>query len=93
MITDYPQLDCYYYNGYQLDGITAHDLTDKEKQIIDNACVLVDNRWSLRELSRNCFRSKSQLQRDFKQLKGISYELYQVVERLLSNNKSRYFSR
>ena len=87
------QLDCFYYNGYLLDGISVYDLTEKDKIIIDNACILVDNNWSLRKLSRNCCRSKSQLQRDFKHLKIISYELYKVVERVLHNNKDKYFKR
>ena len=71
------------YEGYQLD-VDKYELTDKDKMILDNAILLVDNVWSLRTLSRNVLRSKSQLSRDFqKPLRQLSYELYQIVRKRL----------
>lgn len=80
------------YNGYLLDGIYNFDLTEHEKMILDNAHDLVDNRWSLRCLSRNVGRSRSQLSRDFQgPLKRLSYELYTLVQRTYKNNTEKYF--
>lgn len=84
--------DLHYYNGYMLDSVYTYELTDKDIEILNNACALVDNTWSLRGLSRNCGRSRSQLSRDFQHpLKNLSYELYQCVKRTLQNNKAIYF--
>lgn len=81
-----------YYRGYMLDDVCSYDLTDLEKEILDNAKMLVDENWSLRELSRNVGRSRSQLSRDFqKPLKSLSYDLYGCVRRVLRNNSKKYF--
>lgn len=83
--------DLYEYNGYALD-ICIYDLTDHEIMILDNADMLVTNKWSLRCLSRNTGRSRSQLSRDFqKPLKYISYELYKLVQRTYKENSLSYF--
>ena len=92
-IVEYLGCDTYkYYNGYWLDDKESYELTASETAILENASMLVDNHWSLRELGRNCCRSKSQLQRDFKiSLRRLSYELYGCVRRTLKENKERYF--
>ena len=80
----------YEYNGYALD-ICRYDLTDRETMILDNADMLVSNKWSLRCLSRNTGRSRSQLSRDFqKPLKYLSYELYKLVQRTYKENSRSY---
>lgn len=82
--------DLFEYNGYALD-ICRYDLTDHEMMILDNAYMLVTNKWSLRCLSRNIGRSRSQLSRDFqKPLKYISYELYTLVQRTYRENSISY---
>ena len=84
--------DWSYYNSYLLDDITIYDLSDKQKELLDNACMLVDNGYSLRQLSRNVNKSKSQLSRDFqKPLRKLSFELYQCVHRTYKKNISKYF--
>ena len=81
-----------YYNGYLLDSISEWELTDKDRMILDNAHDLVDNNWSLRCLSRNVGRSRSQLSRDFQRpLKRLSYDLYLSVQRTYKNHVEQYF--
>ena len=88
----YDPTEYQYYRGYMLDDICSYDLTDHEKMILDNACMLVDENWSLRTLSRNVGRSRSQLSRDFQRpLRNLSYELYGCVKRVLRNNSDKYF--
>ena len=80
-----------YYEGYELDDICSYELTDKETTILDNAIFLVDYNLSLRKCAREVGRSRSQLSRDFKKLKSLSYDLYKVVNKQLINNKNKYF--
>ena len=76
-----------YYKGYELD-IPIYELTDRKIRVLDNACDLVDNNWSLRVLSSNVCRSKSALQRDLSiTLRKLSYDLYGVVRRTLRNHR------
>lgn len=76
-----------YYKGYALD-VPIYELTDREIRVLDNACYLVDNNWSLRVLSSNVCRSKSALQRDMSiTLKKLSYDLYGVARRILRNHR------
>lgn len=83
-----------YYEGYLLDDVYTYDLTDREKEILDNACMLVTNNWSLRELARNTSKSRSQLSRDFqKPLKYLSIELWQCVHRCYTNHYEKYFGK
>ena len=71
----------YEFEGYTID-VSKYELTEKEKEILRNAIDLVNNNWSLRELSRNCGISKSTLQKDFTdKLRYISFELYQLVRK------------
>ncbi len=92
MLDDITHLEIEYYNGYLLDGTYNFDLSEKEKVLLDNAIMLIDNNWSLRCLSRNVGKSKSQLHRDFQlSLKKVSFELYHYVNRVLQNNYIRYF--
>lgn len=78
-----------YYAGYQLD-VSRYDLTEHDIMILRNAVLLVDNIWSLRTLSRNVLRSRSQLSRDFqKPLRTMSYELWQRVQKIYQRN-TRY---
>lgn len=81
-----------YYKGYLLDDTYEWDLTDKEKMILDNACMLVDEHYTLKELSRNCYRSVSSLKRDFgKSLRSLSFELWQCVNRVKQENLKEFF--
>lgn len=81
-----------YYKGYLLDDTYEWDLTDKEKMILDNACMLVDEHYTLKELSRNCCRSVSSLKRDFgKPLRSLSFELWQCVNRVKQENLKEFF--
>ena len=80
-----------YYKGYELDDICSYELSKCQSAILDNAITLVDNRWSLRKTAAETGRSKSQLSRDFKLLRSISYDLYKVVDKQLRTNKARYF--
>ena len=77
------------YNNYQLD-VDYYELTERDKRILDNACLLVDNEWSLRELSKNCMLGKSQLSDDFKKLKYLSYELWLEVKKVYNKNVERF---
>ena len=79
-----------YYNNYLLDDIRIYELTDHEQMILDNAILLVDNNYSLRKLSRNVGRSRSQLSRDFqKPLRTLSYELYGCVRKVLRSHLNK----
>ena len=80
-----------YYNNYYLDDIYDWDLTDNDKMILDSACLVVNYNYSLRQLSKEVGRSKSQLSRDFQKLKYISYELWKLVQNVFKNNKNKYF--
>lgn len=80
-----------YYDGYLLNDICTYELTTRQVSILNNAIFLVDNAISLRQLSRETCRSKSQLSRDFKELRTISYELYKLVVKQYKINKSKYF--
>lgn len=73
------------YSGYRLD-VDRYELTQKELDILEHACMLCENRWSLRQLSRNCGVSKSELSREFQKLRAISYELYQRVQKTYYSN-------
>ncbi len=73
------------YKGYHLD-VDRYELSEKELQILEHAYMLCDNGWTLRELSRNCGTSKSELSREFQKLRSISYELYQRVQKTYCRN-------
>ena len=88
----YESSEYQYYDGYMLDNVCNYELTDLEKEILDNAIILVNQNWSLRKLSKNVGRSRSQLSRDFqKPLKRLSYDLYGCVRKVLKNNSDKYF--
>lgn len=77
----------YFNDRYELD-VPTWELTEKELEALENAYLLVENNWSIRELSRNVGKSKSQLHRDIHNLvRKTSYELYQCVKRVLDNHK------
>lgn len=83
-----------YYKGYELDDVCSYDLTDREMEILDNAYMLVNNNWSLRELARNTSKSRSQLSRDFQgSLKRLSFELWQCVHRRYKEHYEKYFGK
>lgn len=81
------------YENYELnDGVYIWSLTDKDKLVLDSAIYLLDNKCSLRKLSRNMLRSKSSLHRDLTiRLRELSFELYSCCKRQLSENKEKYF--
>ena len=79
-----------YYNGYLID-VNIYELSKLEEKILENACIMIDNRWSLRTLSKNVLKSKSQLHRDFKKLKNFSYEMYLCIHKLYKHNYNQFF--
>lgn len=84
--------DYRYYENYLLNDIEQWELTTKDKEILDRAIFIVDNRCSIRQCSKEFCISKSQLHRDIhNKLRKISYELYKCVTRQLLLNKRRYF--
>lgn len=84
--------DYRYYENYLLDDMDLWELTEKNKEILNMAIWIVDNRCSIRQCSKEFGKSKSQLHRDIHQkLRSISYELYQCVVSQLKTNKRRYF--
>lgn len=73
--------DVFMYGNYTLD-CSRYDLTPDEDRTIEVAIDLVENDWSLAELSRNSGIPRSTLQRKFQNdLKGLSFELYQLVQK------------
>lgn len=79
------------YDKYELN-IAYYELDEKQKEILQNAVMLVDYHYSLRELSKNVCKSKSTLSDDFNtELRKISYELYKCVKKVLLENKKKYF--
>lgn len=84
--------DYRYYENYLLDDMDVWELTEKNKEILNMAIWIVDNRCSIQQCSKEFGKSKSQLHRDIHQkLRNISYELYQCVLSQLKTNKRRYF--
>jgi len=84
--------DYQYYENYLLDNTNSWELTEKDKEILNMAIWIVDNRCSIRQCSKEFGKSKSQLHRDIhSKLRSISYELYQCVTSQLRINKRRYF--
>lgn len=82
-----------YYEGYILnDGLYSWNLTNRDKRILNEAIFLVDNNMSIRRLSKEFLVSKSQIHRDLTvELRKISFELYQVVQKIFKKNKEKYF--
>lgn len=78
-----------YYQGYLLDDNQyVWDLTENDKQLLDAAVYLVDNRYSIRKAALNCNYSKSTLHRKIHtQLRQLSSELYKCVIRTLSKSR------
>ena len=80
-----------YYEGYFLDDNNTYDLTSNQINILDNAIFLVDNNLSLRKLSKEVGRSRSQLSRDFQSLRKLSYELWLKVRKTYKIHYENYF--
>ena len=84
----YENEDLYSLYGYTID-VSKWDMTDSERNIVYLASELVDNDWSLSELSKNTGVPKSTLQREFtNKLRYLSYELYQCVQRRYKQHKT-----
>ena len=81
-----------YYEGYFLDDYNTYDLNDIQINILNNAIFLVDNNLSLRKLSKEVGKSRSQLSRDFKSLRKLSYELWLKVRKVYKFHHEKYFS-
>lgn len=88
-----PLTEYNYYKGYELDDICSYELSKYDKSALDNAIFLVDNNLSLRKCAKEVGRSKSSLSRDFAKLRGLSFDLYKVVQKQLRVNKEKYFRR
>jgi len=82
-----------YYENYELNtGVYSFDLTDRQKQLLDEAIWLVDNKVSIRQVSKEFGRCKSVIHKELNtKLKYLSYELYKCVQRQLRLNKLKYF--
>lgn len=81
-----------YYNNYQLDGVAVWELNENVITLLDACIFLVDNAYSLRIVERNTGISRSKLSRFInRQLRNISFELYQCCKQQLRKNKSKYF--
>ena len=80
-----------YYNNYE---ITKYywELTDIEKETLDIAIFIIDNKTTLVNTGKNFMLSKTGVYgRINKILKSLSPELYGLVHKQFKNNKSRYF--
>lgn len=82
-----------YYENYQLnDGVYIFFLSNSDKQVLDEAIWLVDNKVSIRQVSKEFGRTKSSVHRDIHtRLRNLSFELYCCVLKQLKKNKSKYF--
>lgn len=87
--------ECYndYYENYMLnDGVYNYTLSDKDKEVLDEAIWLIDNKVSIRKVCNEFGKSKSTIHRDLSiKLNNISSELYVCVKRQLNKNKAKYF--
>ena len=76
-----------------LNSLYVWELTDLDKQILDSAIWIVDNKVSIRQTAKEFYISKSKLQRQLSdKLKKLSYELYCCVRNQLLENKKKYFT-
>ncbi len=78
----------YEYKGYRLD-VSIWSLSDRKKEILDNAISFIENKYSLRQLSENCGRSTSTVCSDFHILPTISTELNDLVRAQIKSNRRR----
>lgn len=81
------------YKGYELnDTVNIWELEERDIAILDAAVELVENRYTLRELSDNVMFPRSTLSDNFKTpLRKLSAELYCSVHKILLQNKQKYF--
>ena len=80
-----------YYNGYLLDDCYSFDLTVRQKEFLDACIWLVDNKHSIRTTSLNFSIPKTSLHRWIhKDLRKLSYELYNVVNKVLKFNAEHH---
>lgn len=82
-----------YYDNYLLDN-TVHlwELTDKQKRCLDMAIYLVDNKCSVRKVSKEFGLCKTQVHWWLSnRLSRLSYELYSCVNTQFKINKQKYF--
>jgi len=78
-----------YYQNYRLDQpYQTYNMSQKEKQLMEIGIDIVENKKSVREVSRDFLISKTTLERYIHtRLRYISYELYQLVCKQLVVNK------
>lgn len=81
------------YENYELnEGVFLYELSDKDLKILESAIFFLDNKCSLRQLSKEVMISKSVLHLDLTmRLQKLSFEMYSCVKRQLLENKRKYF--
>lgn len=77
--------------GYMLD-VPSWELSKSDEEYFQCAVWIVDNKCSIRQMSKDCLVARSTFHTWYKKkLRGISYELYLCVRRQLKLNKDKYF--
>ena len=80
-----------YYENYLLD-VYSWELSDEDKELLNMAIYMVDNRCSIRQCSKEFMRSKSSIHRGMhNKVRLLSHELYKCVTKQFLQNKRRYF--
>lgn len=81
--------ESYYYSNYEVT-YAPYELSDSDRKLLDAAIYIVDNNATIREASRNFDYCKSTLHKQIhNKLKGLSYELYKCVTRVLTQHNRR----
>ena len=72
---------------YQLD-VFPYDLSERDVMLYNACCEMADNKWNIRKTARELMIGKNQLWNFINnELRGISYELFCVIERLMKQNR------
>lgn len=77
------------FHGYDIDK-PLFCLTEHEYNILYNAISFIENHYTIRQLAKECCRSRSQLSRDFQELKYLSDDLYERVQKQIEENMKRF---
>lgn len=77
------------FHGYDIDK-PLFCLTEHEYKILYNAILFIENHYTIRQLAKECCRSRSQLSRDFQELKHLSDDLYERVQKQMKENLKRF---
>lgn len=73
------------------DNVYVWDLSDIDLRCLYNINIMIDNNYSLRQCSKECLLSKSQIHRDIhERLPGLSIEMYDRVKHQLKKRQWGY---